>query len=575
MKIKLALLTIFVTLFFAVPVFATGTWTYTESTNTVQVTGGTSGTPAEFDDFVHADRTAATTACTIASGAELKAATAIAADTDLTLTYPVRPVEFKALRLAITTDANGGAAASGDEAIDIFGTTAVWCPMTGASASGQKVVPVADLTHLYQVGDTVILIDISAPSTYETDTIASISEGVSITMTNNNTNSYATGDIVGIYQTEQIDSSGGHNTFWTTLPYGQIAMLTFTGYDGTNTGKVDQPIWGVIWDYGNGQYLLDCRFNIGDGSTSTYFASSLEYVSIASTAPTLNLQVTAAATFKMGLKQGSDTSTSGSVLALNNAAPWSAVLELDGICLFYASIIRNDNDDNGIVNIDNASSEFADCRFEGFKKVVTTTASTYKRVQFTTCTRTWAVKAVITADDILIGDYYGCALLMEFAPENTEISNVTVQDDRSIGTNIKTAVTADVFFTNPNFTFNFDILTWTADIYEQYTCDIHVSDKDGNNLQGASVACETTGGSAAFTTQSTAADGTISQQKIKYKRWYNNSGSPASQTYSPHKFTISKSGYETLVLDNITVDGAIDWHLELQPAQGAWPSPWR
>lgn len=249
------------------------TFSYTESTNKVVVTEGISGTPATFADFVHFDRTLATSACTIASGAELKAAATIGADTDLTLTYPMRPVENKALRLAITT-AQGDTAVSGDETIDIFGTTAVWHAMTGASASGQKVVPIADGTHNYQVGDTVILIDISAPSTYETDTIASINEGVSITLTNNNTNSYAIGDIVGIYQTEQIDSSAAHQTWWTTLPYGQIAMLTFTGYAGTNTGKVDQPIWGVIWDYGNAvQYQIDCYFDIGDESTTTWFKS--------------------------------------------------------------------------------------------------------------------------------------------------------------------------------------------------------------------------------------------------------------------------------------------------------------
>ena len=253
------------------------TFTYTESTNKVVHTEGISAAPARCAHFVTHDRTVATAACTIGSGAELKAATTIGADTDLTLTYPVRPVENKALRLAITT-AIGDTDVSGDETIDIFGTTCVWHKLTGASASGQKVVPIANGTYNYQVGNTVILIDISAPATYETDTIASIVEGVSITMTNNNTNSYATGDIVGIYQTEQIDSSAAHATYWTTVPYGQIAMLTFTGYAGTNTGKVDQPIWGVIWDYGGGQYSIDANVDFGDADTSSYFESLDEMV---------------------------------------------------------------------------------------------------------------------------------------------------------------------------------------------------------------------------------------------------------------------------------------------------------
>ena len=39
---------------------------------------------------------------------------------------------------------------------------------------------------------------------------------------------------------------------------------------------------------------------------------------------------------------------------------------------------------------------------------------------------------------------------------------------------------------------------------------------------------------------------------------------PVVTTYSPHKFTISKAGYQTLVLEAITVSSKINWHLELQ-----------
>ena len=249
------------------------TFTYAEATNTVVVTEGTVGTPATFADFVHFDRTVATAACTIGSGAELMAATAVGNPTVLNLTYQVRPVEFKALPLSVTTAQNGGAAVSGDETAYIEGTSHIWCALTGASASGQKVVPIADMTHIFQVGQTVLLLDLSTPTNVETDVIASIQEGVSITMTNNNTNTYAEGDIVGVYQDELVDVSAAFGTATSTKNFGQVAQVTFTGFDGTNTGKVDQPIWGVIWDKGGGQYQVDAHFNIG-GGVSTYFTSS-------------------------------------------------------------------------------------------------------------------------------------------------------------------------------------------------------------------------------------------------------------------------------------------------------------
>lgn len=100
-------------------------------------------------------------------------------------------------------------------------------------------------------------------------------------------------------------------------------------------------------------------------------------------------------------------------------------------------------------------------------------------------------------------------------------------------------------------------------IKETYTVNIHVVDKYGNNLSGVSVACEDTNGDAGFTTQTTAADGTITEQNITYKQWVDIV--KTLTTYSPHKFTLSKPGYETLPLGPITVDGHIVWHLELQP----------
>jgi hypothetical protein len=62
-------------------------FSYVVATNIVTVTGGTSGTPATFADFVTADRAG--------TGTSLKAATA--ASKTLTLTYAVRPVELRAI----------------------------------------------------------------------------------------------------------------------------------------------------------------------------------------------------------------------------------------------------------------------------------------------------------------------------------------------------------------------------------------------------------------------------------------------------------------------------------------------
>ena len=85
-------------------------YTYTEATNTVVNTGGTSGTPSTFAGFVTADR---------AGTATLLAATAGLSPT-LALTYQIRPVDVIALLITFTV------AAKTAEADYIFITGTDW-----------------------------------------------------------------------------------------------------------------------------------------------------------------------------------------------------------------------------------------------------------------------------------------------------------------------------------------------------------------------------------------------------------------------------------------------------------------
>lgn len=102
-------------------------------------------------------------------------------------------------------------------------------------------------------------------------------------------------------------------------------------------------------------------------------------------------------------------------------------------------------------------------------------------------------------------------------------------------------------------------------VYHKKTCNIHVVDKDGTAIQSVVVDCEDQNTTAVWSagTVTTDASGDITEQQITYKR-YHLDGTTQTTSYSPHKFTLSKAGYETLILESITVDDAIVWHLELQ-----------
>ena len=96
-------------------------------------------------------------------------------------------------------------------------------------------------------------------------------------------------------------------------------------------------------------------------------------------------------------------------------------------------------------------------------------------------------------------------------------------------------------------------------IQQRYTCNITVADKDGTLLDDVVVDCEDDDGTAVWTagTEVTGATNTgkIDEQTITCRSWTGTSGT--LKTYSPHKFTLSKAGYETLILENITVDAPI------------------
>jgi len=65
--------------------------------------------------------------------------------------------------------------------------------------------------------------------------------------------------------------------------------------------------------------------------------------------------------------------------------------------------------------------------------------------------------------------------------------------------------------------------------------------------------------------------GAIAEQTITYKKW---TGTSELETKYIHTFTLSESGYETLVITDIEVDAKIDWYLELQQ-QKQPPAPWQ
>jgi len=455
-------------------------FSYTEATNKVVQTGGTSGTPATFADFVTADR----------AGVDTILLSAGSPASDLALAYAVRPVEDLAIL--------------------------VKCVVANKTPT-------------------------------QTDYI------------------FITGkDWRGAAQTESIDVTAGNGSYTTTKYWSEITTLDCS--DNAAGGgvvwadgdlSVTQDAWGVIWDYGGGQYKIDANLDIGNDVASTYFTTKREQLTFSSGA---ELTTKGNAVFQSGEKVG-DWGRGGSCFRFSLTS--SMILAKDGDVKLYASKFQFDSNQYLYLMNGDGSVEALNVQFDFYYS----NGGNYTRIVFLN-------HGTATLKDVYVSDSYSIRIDIDGTYENIHTHNThsgLYGSALIVGAKVTSASIEDIFAKNgtfeirdPDFVISTVRCSGAGDIIkEQYTCNIHIADKDGADLAGVVVDCEDQFGTAVWAagTITTGAAGDIAEQIITYKQWVGTS--ETLTTYSPHKFTISKAGYETMVLDAITVDEKINWHLEL------------
>ena len=486
-----------------------GTWTYDEATNKVVVTGGTSGAPATFADFVTADRAGTAT--------DLLAATAGLSPT-LALTYAVRPVE--------------------------------------------------DLA--------IIVKCIVASKTAEADFI------------------FITGtDWRGAAQTESLDVTAGNGTYTTTKYFATISNIDCSDNaagGGTQwadgTVQVTQDVWGVIWDYGWRQYLINAVWDIGDGSTTTFFTSETDQVTIN---PWLEVEVQTAATLRIGevIDEANAIVTKGSAwMWINNGyGQFSPLLDCNaGTSLIAGSLLSNLRTDQsqptGYFQVSGSTSKIIRNNVVGFIATIIGGSPLVRDLSFVghasgqSFAKMSMEASTATLDDIRIGNQSeGIYTYNGHAPT---ASHVKI-DAASVGASINTHSGFTQTLKIIDSVIDWTDMTWgggnSGTVKEQYTVNINVVDRAGAALQSATVVCDDQGDNEIFSVP-TDASGDIAEQTIVASDWTGPAGSSVETRVDPYKFTISKAGYKTLVLDAVDLTDKIIWRLELQ-SQTAPPRAWR
>ena len=328
--------------------------------------------------------------------------------------------------------------------------------------------------------------------------------------------------------------------------------------DGGGTARVDTFMTETI---PNVVYLILKSIQFGNDVTPSYFRSKNEMVYFSDD---MGINVRNAATLELGeIVSGYS----------ENGSRWNIGVSVN------LEIINSGKDTAYFYMYDSyLYSRGKDFWFRGGNVILK--KSTHGFANATEYSKFWNTMNSLTMDDVYF--FNTLQLNVDIAPDdfkNVHVHDTTYGFKSQYGGTIENLLTTNfssydvdmsagytVNLKNPLFNITTPLIDDDSGIIkEQYTCNAHIANKDGADLAGVAVDCKDQFGNPVWAvgTVITDAAGDIAEQIITYKKW---EGTDETLTeYSPHIFTISKAGYETQVLDEITVDHPIVWHEELLP----------
>lgn len=367
--------------------------------------------------------------------------------------------------------------------------------------------------------------------------------------------------------TESLDVSAGDATYTTTEYFRTITNVDCTDNsagggtlwaDGDVT--VNQNQWGVIWDYGEKNYLIDANLTIGDG-TAAYFITKEEQITFNNR---LKLRSLANSVFTIGTKVSADTVLDGSTIFFrydsgDATATWKNWHVFAGICNFYGARFQT---------VGTKTSHLGWMQWGGADELI---RNTFFRID----------GFEIQHDDAVINHFTSMGLTFGFTPGSTATISDFILNGGGIGLNIHWnstgAIVNDALFQDNTKDLvleriypcylrnsNFSVVSWFSNafvniLYNQKSVNIHVVDKNGDNIEAATIYCTDVNGGEVID-KNTDANGDMAETWVTYQELYQ----PVTvESLSPHKFVISKAGYRTQTIIYNFADGKVDWTLEL------------
>ena len=336
--------------------------------------------------------------------------------------------------------------------------------------------------------------------------------------------------------------------------------ITVDGMTADDSFDISQGRWGVVWRMGEGDsFQFDRRLVMGDGSTSTTLTDSNKLIRWK---PPLGQCITNTvnSTITLGILEDESLkiTSKGCYFVSYPLYPYQSIIGYgDGICYLYScsfsvvagyrsgisgqriwncSVNQNvgvacpqDLEESGVYNTYIGNTEFGQTYNGGF----------FDGASIFNCTY-----GIYWYSD-LGEDNYNCIFR-----DNYKLINAfsLLGDDRSL--------------INPDydaFTIRWAGNNYGRKIYEKYTLDIKVTDKNNNDIDGALVTLTNKDGEV-FSVETSS--GVIAEQTVS-RGYYNYVNGNTRQGYSPFTLTIKKTGYQTYS-SVIDLTKKIDWTIRLK-----------
>ena len=534
------------------------TISYVSGTNKITVVGYSEATPANFDDIYNAEIDTAH-AAGWAEWYRIKASDSYNANGAVTGYNQPKPLDFGAITLYLRITALTGTSFT----LNVEGTdangNAISVALTGLNTTGEFGIGNG------AVGSQVL-------QAFKTITSISISDAVGFAAGNcsgadsNCCTGYCEGADMECCMMETPDECGSKETCegcggtWVGGECDTQAGCEFCGGTWTpGTGvtfEIYQKRWGVVGKYGDYQYEISAKVDFGDGSTLTYFADTEKQVRISVSFSNWDT----AWTFKNNCVANFGRLVDANIYHTDRGVAFSCApggigylinAETGSTVNLYSCFFTKSNTVSRIKGYINRLWNCQTSRIELNELINTSMYNNLVQKEITDLKNCTINKLTTFSDTGLILFYH-----------TATIKNLYGRNQGGVSLRTINLTDGDIYLIDADL--NSWAISWSTTpnkkIYRQYTFNLKVTDKDGNNIDGASVKIWDKDDNLIVDT--TTSSGVIAEQTIT-RGYYNQANGDTLQDKSPHTISISHQDYPTREFE-FTLDKKIDWTIALK-----------